>query len=389
MFSHGTAMSDYVLLTGGTGLLGRYLIRDLTDRGVSLALLVRPTRKMSAEQRVEALMATWDAQLGRTLPRPHVIQGDLSRPDLGLDAEDRGWIAENCDLVLHNAASLTFHGTDRSGEPWRSNVDGTRAVLDLCRTTGIVDFHQVSTAYVCGLRTDRVLETQLDVGQEPGNDYERSKMAAEQLVREAAFLSPPTVYRPSIIVGDSQNGFSTTFHGFYAALHLAHTLWQAAAAQPHRLTETDQAPTRLTLDGQERKNFVTVDWVSRAISEILVRPECHGKTFHLTSPNPVTSQVMSDVLEQVIDGCNNCFVGPGPLKDPSNIEKLFYEQMQVYSSYWRDDPDFDTSNTRDALPELPATTVDHDMLVKLSEAAVAMGFRWRDRQLVSPEPAAS
>jgi thioester reductase-like protein len=110
-------MSDYVLLTGGTGLLGRYLIRDLTDRGVSLALLVRPTRKMSAEQRVEALMATWDAQLGRPLPRPHVIQGDLSRPDLGLDAEDRGWIAENCDLVLHNAASLTFHGTDRNGEP--------------------------------------------------------------------------------------------------------------------------------------------------------------------------------------------------------------------------------------------------------------------------------
>ena len=61
-------MSHYVLLTGGTGLLGRYLIRDLTDRGVSLALLVRPTRKMSARQRVEALMSTWDAQLGRQLP---------------------------------------------------------------------------------------------------------------------------------------------------------------------------------------------------------------------------------------------------------------------------------------------------------------------------------
>jgi len=379
-------MSHYVLLTGGTGLLGRYLIRDLTDRGVSLALLVRPTRKMSAEQRVDALMATWDAQLGRQLPRPHVIESDLARPDLGLDALDRDWIAEHCDSVLHNAASLTFHGTDPDGDPWLSNVEGTRAVIELCRTAGIVDLHQVSTAYVCGLRNDKVFETQLDVGQEPGNDYERSKMAAENLVRETDFLSSPTVYRPSIIVGDSQSGFSTTFHGFYAALHLAHTLWQATASDQPDMAE--RAPTRLTLDGNERKNFVTVDWVSHAITEILMRPDCHGQTYHLTSPHPVTTRVMSNVLEQVIENCHNCFVGPGPLKDPSNIEKLFYEQMQVYSSYWRDDPEFDTGNTREALPELLPPTVDHDMLVRLSEAAIEMGFRWRDRQVVSPEPAA-
>ena len=382
-------MSGYVLLTGGTGLLGRYLIRDLTDRGVSLALLVRPTRKMSARQRVEALMATWDVQLGRQLPRPHVIEGDLGRPDLGLDELDRDWIAEHCDLVLHNAASLTFHGTDPGGEPWRSNVEGTRAVLELCRSTGIADLHQVSTAYVCGLRNDRVLESQLDVGQEPGNDYERSKMAAEKMVREAEFLSPPTIYRPSIIVGDSQTGFSTTFHGFYAALHLAHTLWQAAVSDPSTLSSGRRAPTRLTLDGNERKNLVTVDWVSRAITEILVRSESHGQTYHLTAPRPVTTQVMSDVLEQVIENCHNCFVGPGPLKDPSSIEKLFYEQMQVYSSYWRDDPEFDSANTSRMLPDLPPVVVDHDMLVTLSEAAISMGFRWRDRQIVSPQPATS
>ena len=148
-------MSDYVLLTGGTGLLGRYLIRDLTDRGVSLALLVRPTRKMSAQQRVEALMATWDVQLGRQLPRPHVIEGDLGRPDLGLDELDRDWIAGHCDSVLHNAASLTFHGTDPDGEPWRSNVEGTRAVLELCRSTGIADLHQVIPAITAEIRRRR------------------------------------------------------------------------------------------------------------------------------------------------------------------------------------------------------------------------------------------
>ena len=373
-------MSQFVLFTGGTGLLGRYLVRDLTDFGVPLALLVRPNRRMSAEQRVESLMATWDARLGRELPRPHVIESDLSRPDLGLDDIDREWIEEHCDTVLHNAASLVFHATAPDGEPWRSNVDGTRAVLELCRGTGIVNLHHVSTAYVCGLRNDRVLESQLDVGQEPGNDYERSKVAAEELIHEADFLAPPTVYRPSIIIGDSSNGFSTTFHGFYAALRLAPTLWQAASAAEEQPAAGSQVPTRLTLDGKERKNLVTVDWVSRAIAEILVRPECHGQTFHLTSPRPVTTRVMSEVLEQVIENCHNCFVGPGPLKDPSAIEKLFYEQMQVYSSYWRDDPEFDTTNTEEALPDLPPPTVDHDLLVRLSKAAIEMVYPlWDDR----------
>ena len=172
-------------------------------------------------------------------------------------------------------------------------------------------------------------------------------------------------------------------------MHLAHTLWQAAVSDPSTLSSGRRAPTRLTLDGNERKNLVTVDWVSRAITEILVRSESHGQTYHLTAPRPVTTQVMSDVLEQVIENCHNCFVGPGPLKDPSSIEKLFYEQMQVYSSYWRDDPEFDSANTSRMLPDLPPVVVDHDMLVTLSEAAISMGFRWRDRQIVSPQPATS
>ena len=59
-----------------------------------------------------------------------------------------------------------------------------------------------------------MLETELDVGQTPGNDYEHSKIEAERLVRAADWLDPPTIYRPSIIVGDSRTGYTATFHGF-------------------------------------------------------------------------------------------------------------------------------------------------------------------------------
>jgi len=332
-------MNPHLLLTGGTGLLGRYLIRDLIDFDVPIAVLVRPSRRQSAELRVEALMQTWETRLKRRLPRPHVLTGDITQPLLGLAPEDARWVEEHCDSVLHNAASLTFHGSGREGEPWRSNVDGVQNVLGTCSELRIWDFHHVSTAYVCGLRKGRVYEHELDVGQEFGNDYERSKVEAENLVRGADFLETLTVYRPAIIVGDSQTGFTTTFHGFYHALRLACTL----AASPEisaaaRMDNPDRVPTRLTLTGDEAKNLVPVDWVSAAITELVCNRQHHGRTYHLTASEPVTARMMQDVLEDAIGIRNTVFSGPEELENPTLVERMFYEHMQTYAAYWRDDP---------------------------------------------------
>ena len=178
----GQAMT-YHLLTGATGLLGSYLLRDCLRQGHRLAVLVRPSRRESGRQRIEAILSRCEGDLGTVLPRPVVIEGELTEADLGLDQAGLHWISRHCRSVIHNAANLTFHGSGRQGEPWHTNFDGTRRILDLCRTTGIRQFHYISTAYVCGLREGRVLETELDVGQTPGNDYELSKIEAEKLVR--------------------------------------------------------------------------------------------------------------------------------------------------------------------------------------------------------------
>src|SRR5436190_10558547 len=115
---------NYVFLTGATGLLGRYLIKDLTEAGVPIAVLVRPSRRATAQHRVENVMCYWDKQLGCKLRRPIVLEGDITEPDLGLDARGTRWVAENCDVMLHNAASLSFQSTGPASEPWRSNVEG-------------------------------------------------------------------------------------------------------------------------------------------------------------------------------------------------------------------------------------------------------------------------
>lgn len=377
-----------VLLTGATGLLGRYLLRDLLCAGRRVAAVVRQGRRWNAEERIEAAMQTWERTLEQELPRPYVLEGDLQEPGLGFSEDDRAWIAENCSSALHNAASLAFVGADRNGEPWRSNVTGTQSVLDLCRETGIADYHHVSTAYVCGLRQDTIAESDVDVGQELSNDYERSKLEAEQLIRETDAVDRTTVYRPAIIVGDSETGFTTTFHGFYAALRLAYTLRNSVDPS---LMEAGNVNLRLTLSGTERKNLVPVDWVSAVMTHVLTHPEYHGRTYHLTPEEPVTTRMIYDALETACNLKGTVVMhGAGTtLENPSEIERLFYDSMQVYNAYWRSDPVFDRSNTRAAAPHLPCPVMDEDRLLMLAKAAIEQSFRWKDKLVSKPSVSAS
>lgn len=373
-----TTMSYHILLTGSTGLLGRYLLRNLLLADVPVAVVVRSNRRQSAADRVEAMMGSWEDLLQREMPRPYVLQGDITEPFLGLDAEDRRWVDANCDSVLHNAASLSFVATSEDGEPYRSNIRGTENVLNLCRETGIRDFHHVSTAYVCGLRTGIILESELDVGQTMSNPYEESKVAAEKLIRSAEFLSPPTVFRPAIIVGDSKTGFTSTFHGFYACLELSHTLLNSMGVVGSHLIHDTK--TRISLDGNETKNFIPVDWVADAISFIVTNRQHHGMTYHLTPRERISTEVIRDVLEKSYGFYHTEFTGAGkPIENPNEIERFFYEHIRVYNSYWRDDPQFDTTNLNAACPHLPCPTMNEDLLLMLANKAMEMGFKWRDR----------
>src|SRR5260221_964526 len=280
----------YVFLTGATGLLGRYLIKDLTVAGIPVAVLVRPSRRATAQHRVENVMCYWDAQLARALPRPVVLEGDITEPDLGLDPRGMRWVAENCDTMLHNAASLTFQSTSTHSEPWRSNVQGMQHVLELCRNAGIRDFHHVSTAYVCGLRQGRILESELDVGQKMSNDYEQSKLQAERMVRGSGLFNSLTVHRPAIIIGDSQNGYTSTYHGFYALLQPVATL--AQNFEPDASGHAGGGGS-FGVSGHETKNLVPVDWVSAVMTHVITHPEHHGKTYHLTPLHPVPARLLA------------------------------------------------------------------------------------------------
>lgn len=369
---------SHLLLTGASGLLGRYLMKDLMTNGVKLAVLVRPNRKSDAETRIEAAMRVWDGILGYELPRPVVLSGDINRPDLGLSSQEIQWAAENCDSIIHNAASLSFVSTGRDSEPWRSNVDGTKLVLEFCQQAGIRQFHHVSTAYVAGQRSGQVFENELNVGQEFANPYEESKVMAEEMVRAAKFIDSLTVFRPAIIIGDSETGLTFSYHNFYAILQLAYTTGRSVGDY-HFTGKINGSHVNLNATGEERKNFVPVDWVSEVMSTIVRDDSLHGQTYHLSPRVPITTRLIRDVMEEVV-GTFGLGLEPEDQRkfERTELEELFFKHMEVYKSYWKDDPEFDSTNTQDAVPHLPCPHVDREMLARLSAVAIEKNFNWKD-----------
>ena len=372
MNARSTLGSPHLLLTGATGLLGSYLLRDLLLAGRALAVIARGERKRSPAARVEALVAEWEARLGMRLPRPVVLAGDLTQPACGLDDAALRWVGDHCSELLHNAASLSFKGTSRDEEPWVTNVGGTAHVLELAARAGLRRMHQVSTAYVCGLRTEVVAEADLDVGQSFGNDYERSKVEAERLVRSAGHLDSVTVYRPSIIVGDSVTGYTSTYHGFFAALRLGHTLLTRV---PLGSTSGLALLALMGVDPAARKNFVPVDWVARVIATLVGRPEAHGRTFHVTHPDPLPTGTVAATIQEAVETYSRAAAADDPdLQDERWFADNLSSELDVYQRYFRHDPVFDRANLLAHAGDLPCPPLDRETLLRMSRFAIEHEF---------------
>lgn len=195
-----------VLLTGATGFVGMELLRRFL---------------MAGDRQVYALVRAPDDQAaaGR-LPahdRLSAVAGDIERPDLGLSQQTADMLAEEVSTVVHCAATVSFDlPLDRSRQV---NVGGTSNVADLAaRCRRLERLTYVSTAYVAGEPPGLFREDQLDVGQRFRNPYEQSKFEAEQMIRRRATQLPLQILRPSIIVGDSRTGRTSSFNVLYGPL---------------------------------------------------------------------------------------------------------------------------------------------------------------------------
>lgn len=376
-------VAPYTLITGVTGLLGQYLIKDLMLQGQRLAVIVRPDRRSTAVQRVESIMLRWERELGLYLPRPVVLQGDVSVDGLGLSIADQSWIRNHCDRVIHSAAVLQFHGASRDGEPWTTNLQGTRNVIELATDSDIRELHYISTAYVCGLSDRPVYETDFDRGQDFRNDYERSKFEAEKLVRESNGFMSKTIYRPAVIIGDSETGFTSSYHGLFLYLRAVATLVPEQQADSNGVRHT---PLKLPMSGDEPRNLVPVDWVSKVICRILCNQKAHDRTYHLVPDTFAT-------FRQVIDYCCEYFNSTGVVFDASRCDQKresnsafasrFLENVRIYQAYETSDPLFDSTNVKSVCGDLICPEVNQQMIYRFLDFGIR--DKWGKRKSERPD----
>ena len=367
----------WLLLTGATGLLGGFLLRDMLAMGWRVAVLARANRRETAVQRVERVLANLERINEVRLPRPRVIEGAIhgDPESVSVSSEDLRWVRQHVGQLIHSAASVTFQGRSDNGEPFRTNVGGVLALLAFCRSAGIPVFHHVSTAYVCGDREGAVRESELDCGQSHSNDYEKSKFMAEKLLQGAApEFEQITIFRPSIIVGEMATGYTATFHGFYTPLKILGLQLQAGGVTG---VTAERFWTALGFVGHESKNLVPADWVSAAMLRVVGDSSLHGQTYHLTTGHPTPVSLLGDVFGALLAGLEGA-EGPRVSADPNLTMALvesFVEQMSVYRAYWKNDPEFARDNLSKAVPDLPAPKLSRHTLMRLGGWALRNGFR--------------
>jgi thioester reductase-like protein len=251
---------ELILITGATGFLGVQVVNKLLEShpGATLALLIRDRAGQPGSQRADSIVPPEHRS------RVQVYSGDVGLPNCGLDAATYARLSADATRGIHSAATVRF---DHSIEEARSiNVEGTRRVLDFASgARRLRSFAYVGTAYVAGERTGLIRESELAIGQGYRNTYEQTKAEAEALVRSRLESMPGMILRPSIIVGDSRTGVTSSFKMMYWPLKIyARRLWRTVPGFPDAILD-----------------IVPVDFVAAAVTRLAFEETALGSTVHL------------------------------------------------------------------------------------------------------------
>jgi NAD(P)-dependent dehydrogenase (short-subunit alcohol dehydrogenase family) len=250
------------LVTGATGLIGRQFTRLLLTREDvdRVALVVRP----SSQDKLAKLVNSW--------PHPErvtLVIGDLSEPLLGVGEEDREKL-RGVDHVVHLAALYDLTADDEASI--KANVEGTAQVIALAADLNAGCLHHVSSVAVAGDHEGMFTEDMFDVGQRLVTPYHRTKFEAERLVREQQDV-PWRVYRPAVVVGNSETGEMDKIDGPY---YLFPAISRLAGLPDLPIVGPDLGDT----------NVVPVDYVAESLLALVTTKGLDGRAFHLVNPEP-------------------------------------------------------------------------------------------------------
>jgi thioester reductase-like protein len=262
-----TPILNNVLLTGGTGFIGPFLVKSLLEQTrAKIHILVRSSDERQGKQRLRAAMESMGscpAELmqmfeSRVIP----VCGDLGRTDLALTREVWNFLANEIDTVFHNGATVNYLlNYDRMRD---ANVIGTNEVLRLAFEGRAKSLNYVSTTFIFGWAVKKVLyETDFNENMELLDfGYSQSKWVSEQVVMDAGRHGLATrIFRPALVSPSITGGGNN----FDIAVRLV------AFMVNHGIG----------VDALNQVSFVPADITANNIVAISTTPGTENKTYHV------------------------------------------------------------------------------------------------------------
>ncbi|MET0234722.1 MAG: amino acid adenylation domain-containing protein [Kibdelosporangium sp.] len=276
---------EHVLLTGASGFLGTYLLRELlATTTATVHCLVRagdPDEAMARVQQNARHYLEDDLEGYRAAGRIRAVPGDLAQPLLGLSEAEFDRLAAITDVIHHPGGLVNFIYPYSHMKP--ANVEGTREIIRLAGRYRNVPVHYISTmAVVSGFGTAGIRhvteDTPLAHADRLSVGYVESKWVAEAMLHNAARQGlPVAIYRAADISGDCRTG-----------------AWNTATemcAMKKFIVDTGLAPVaELPLD------YTPVDRYAAAVAHIASRKLPQGEVYHLTNPGKVNIELLNERL---------------------------------------------------------------------------------------------
>jgi thioester reductase-like protein len=259
---------DHVLLTGGTGFIGPFLMKSLLEQTrAKIYVLVRSSDEEQGRQRLRVAMESMGPCAAGLMhmfeARVIPVCGDLGQAKLGLTQEAWDFLANEVDTVFHNGATVNYlFNYDRMRD---ANVLGTNEVLRLAFEGRPKSFNLVSTTFVFGWAVKKVLyETDRNENMELLDfGYSQSKWVAEQVVEDARRQGLTTrIFRPALVSPSVAGGGNN----FDIAVRLV------AFMVNHGIG----------VDALNQVSFVPADITANNIVAIATSPGTENKTYHVT-----------------------------------------------------------------------------------------------------------
>lgn len=285
-------------MTGFPGFIAERLVERLANADTQFFLLVQA---QFVEKAIEAA-GRISEETNTPLENFAIIEGDITRKNLGISDDDMATVRVETTDVFHLAA--VYDLAVKKDLAYLVNVEGTKNVNDFVRSLwNLRRYNYVSTCYVAGKRTGKILETELEHDRGFRNYYEETKYLAELEVEKMKGEFPVTIFRPSVVVGDSRSGETAKYDGIYYLIK-----YLQKSPDLLRLVNVGNKKVRL--------NLVPVDFVVEGLAALSKDEEAVGKTIALADPAPLATAEIFDALAEQLTGKKSVVTPP-----PAIIEK--------------------------------------------------------------------